>query len=403
MEADDIVFDIAGRPPVMVDDRHPLNGLEHFGIIHKIRPVGIHHNEKRIGIGDENGIVRLDEGFPVFLQPGQFVDQVLGRGAFAIDDKIGLLATFAHGGADAGRSAHRIQIGKLVAHDEHIGRIPDVLAQGIGHHTGLDLGAFFHFLGVTTIEFKSIFALDDHLIAATGQSGIRCQTGILIQLVQIGIALADAHGDGGADTGAAFDFPDFVQQIKLPLHKLQQIFLFKQKQVFVPVQPPHHAMYRLGPVTDLLIHLGGEFGFFAFRNPFDQLFIAVQHQNGKHRTGALVFGAQFAVIGHIHPVHSNQQRAGSVFSRADDVAIHIEFPAIHRHLIGTLALPLHDPAGIKTFDHIGDVQIEHPLMGAGDLIKAVVAPHHFPGIHAEDGGGQRKIHQGVFRCVIHLE
>ena len=74
--------------------------------------------------------------------------------------------------------------------------------------------AFFHFLGVTTIEFKSIFALDDHLVAATGQSGIRCQTGILIQLIQIGIALADAHGDGGADTGAAFDFPDSANHYK---------------------------------------------------------------------------------------------------------------------------------------------------------------------------------------------
>ncbi len=165
---------------MVIDDRYSLDGLQNLRIIHKIRPVGVHHNQQRIGICDENGVVWLDERFLIFLQRRQLINQVLGGGTIAIDNEIRLFAAFAHSGADARRRAYGVQIGQLMAHDEDIRGILDILPQRVGHHSGFDFGPFFHFLGLAAIKLKRVFRFNDHLVAAASQCRVCRQPSILI-------------------------------------------------------------------------------------------------------------------------------------------------------------------------------------------------------------------------------
>ncbi len=70
--------------------------------------------------------------------------------------------------------------------------------------------------------------------------------------------------------------------------------------------------------------------------------------------------------------------------------------AVDFHLIRAFRPAFHNPFGVKAVHHVGNVHIEHSLMGSSDLKKAVVAPDDLAGIDAQNGGGQRKIHERIF-------
>ncbi len=50
-------LDIGGGPAVVVDDRHPVAGLEQLLRLDLLGSIGVHHNSQGPGIGDEQGIL----------------------------------------------------------------------------------------------------------------------------------------------------------------------------------------------------------------------------------------------------------------------------------------------------------------------------------------------------------
>ena len=53
MEVEGGTFNIGGSPAVVVDDRHPVAGVQQLAALHHIRPVGIHHHQQSARLGVE--------------------------------------------------------------------------------------------------------------------------------------------------------------------------------------------------------------------------------------------------------------------------------------------------------------------------------------------------------------
>ena len=133
MEIQRGVCDIVGRPAVMVDHGDFVAAHEQIFRFHLVRPVGIHHDEERPAVGHDDALLDADKGLRVFRQLFQPVDHLLGHVGVRIDDDVRRLPHLPCDAADAGGSAHAVQIGESVPHDEERGCIPDQLAQGGGH------------------------------------------------------------------------------------------------------------------------------------------------------------------------------------------------------------------------------------------------------------------------------
>ena len=144
-KAQGCVLDIGGRHPVMVDDRHPVAGGQQIRVLDPVGPVGIHNHQQGLAVGGQHGLLGAEKQILELRRLAQALQQALGGVVLPVDDDLGLHAALSGHAAHAHRRAHRVQIGKAVAHGQHPGGVPHELGQGTGHDPGLDLGALFHF------------------------------------------------------------------------------------------------------------------------------------------------------------------------------------------------------------------------------------------------------------------
>ena len=288
-----------------------------------------------------------------------------------------------------------------MAHEEHLAAVPDELHQGVGHDTGFDLGALFQLLAAAAVELKGGLGLDNGLVATTGQGHVDAQGRILVQFLQGALAFAHADGQRGAEALAVLHLMDGLQNGELARGELQQAMLLKNKQIPVPLQAADDALGGLGPVVDVPVDVGGKGGFFRLAGVFHQLLIAVDDDESHRRAGALHIVPQTAVFGDIHPEQRGQQGAATAAARPHHVAIDLVFLLAQLHIIGAKGLALHDPAGVKAVEHIGDVGLEQRVLFTADLGEIIVAPDDLAGVHPQDRHGQRKIDHGMLGGVVH--
>ena len=87
----------------MVDDRHPGTAFQQRLRLHTVRPVGIHHHQKRIRLGVEKGRVTGNEYACVFRLLLQGAQYRMGGVILHVDDDLRLFAQLTADAADAGR------------------------------------------------------------------------------------------------------------------------------------------------------------------------------------------------------------------------------------------------------------------------------------------------------------
>ena len=276
MEAEGGVFDVAGRPPVVVDHRHPVAGLQQLGTLHHVRAVGVHHDhqgagahlQKRVGPGGEHALV--------LRQVPELRQHLTGGVALLVDDDLDPLAVLPGDAAEARGGAHRIHVREAVAHDVDLGRVRHQLPQGPGHDPGLHLGALLRGLAAAAVKLEVNLPPDHRLVSAPAQSHLQAQAGVLIQLRHGVRVLADADGEGGVGV-SHLDVPDGVQDGEFLLHEVVVMALLKDEEVVVPLGLEQQPVGAGGPLVQLLVDLGQDGAALGVGAGLHQVLIVVHH------------------------------------------------------------------------------------------------------------------------------
>ena len=388
---------------MVVDHRHPVAGFQQVGVLHLLRPVGVHHHQQGAPVGHEHGLVAVDEGFPVLRLPAQPVDQLVGGVFLQVDDDVGLYAALSGQTADAYGAAHAVQIGKAVAHDQNLGGVPDQLGQGVGHDAGFDLGALFHLGTAAAEKLKAEPVFDDRLVAAPGQGQLNAHVGKLQRLAQISGVHAQTDADGGVDAAGALHLMHVLNNFELVVLHALQIAAFEDDQVAIPVIALDDAAVFLAPLVQLVLHRVTDVVFDPVRLVLGQLVQIVDDDHRRHRSGPLVFQTDIVVIRYIHPVgYAHEGAALVVIGGADDVAVELVFSAADFQQRGELIFPLQQPFAAELRHHVGYSGVHPGACAAAHVEKHLVAPDDAGVIQPEHRDGQGEIHQGVVLGVLRV-
>ena len=159
-------FDIIGGTAVMVDDRHAVAGVKQLLGFDKVGAVGVDHHEQRTRLGGDERIASGDEHILIFRQGCKLGENRLGNIILHVDDDLRLFAALARNAADARRRADGVHVGVLVSHDKDLACVGNELTEGVRHHAGFDLCAFFGGFRLAAVELEVEAVAHDDLIAA---------------------------------------------------------------------------------------------------------------------------------------------------------------------------------------------------------------------------------------------
>ena len=238
-------LDIGGGPAVVVDDCHPVAGLQHLPGQHLLRTVGVHHHHQGAVVHHQQSLLGREKSAPVLAQLGQPVRQDLTGGRAGLLNDIGGDSLLPGDGKHAGSGAHTVVVRGLVPHDKQTGGVGHQGREGIGHDPAFHLGALRGLLGPSAEELKGELVADDRLISTAGQRHLDGEVGKLHQLLEGGAVLAHADGQGGGQAAGVDHLVDGVQDVEFLIHEPGEVLLLKEEEVPVPLHPPQHPA---GPV-----------------------------------------------------------------------------------------------------------------------------------------------------------
>ena len=89
VEVEGRVGDIGGRPAVVVDDRHLVAGEEQLLRRDLLGPVGVHHHQQAVGVGQDQRVLGGDEGLLVLRESGELLHHAAGRVLAGLPDDVG--------------------------------------------------------------------------------------------------------------------------------------------------------------------------------------------------------------------------------------------------------------------------------------------------------------------------
>ena len=396
-------LNVSGCTAVMVDDRHPVAGLEYLGRLHLLGSVGVHHHHQRAAVGNDQRVLGAEEAVLVLRQLAQPLGQLLGgMGGGRLDD-MGGNAVFPAQGKHARRRAYAVVIGHLMSHDEHTGGVGDQGGQGVGHHAAFDLGALLRLLGAAAVELEGVLIADDRLVAAPGQGHIQRQVGKTEQLLEAVAVLADADGQAGIDAAGVDHGAHRVQHVELLLDELLQILLLKDEQIALTLIAAQQTAGARHPGVQTGVDFGQKVRPLVIRQVLHhQILVVVDDEDGCHRPGCFIHVPDLAHFAHIHPVGGGYEAAAAA-PGAGKLAKNQIPPAAEGDLVGMGALALHDPAGLKAGDdrrQLALIELVAALL-AGELEKTVVGPDDLAALRAEHEHGQRSLGHGVLGGNIH--
>ena len=395
VEVEGGALNVGGGPAVVIDDRHPVARSQQLLGVDLLWAVGIHYYQQGGGVSQHKGLLGGDEDPLVLGQGLQLVRHDRGGVGPRLPDDVGLDPPLAGQGTHAGGSADAVKVGELVAGDEQSGGVGGQLAQGVGHDPALDLGALFGLLGPAAVELEVELVLDNRLIAAPGQSHVDGQRGILEQLLEAVGILADADGHGGRDARLVVDGVDGIQYGELLLLELGQVLLLKDEEVVVPVVPAEEASGGSGPLVQLLVDLAEQGGAGVVAQALEDLLIVVQQEDGHHGAGGPVGVPDAGELGYIYPIGGGQKALPLLLAGTHQVAEDQKAPLTHHHLLGALALALHQPAGAEVGHGGGELGVEEVVPLSGELEESLVGPDDLVSLGLEDDHGQGCVDHGV--------
>ena len=383
------LLDVAAAPAVVVDDRHPVAALQKLLGLHAGGAVGIHHHQEGVALGVEEGRLPGDEHACILRHIPHAVQKRVGGIVLGVDDDLAGLAPLAGDAADAHGRPQGVHVRVLVAHDIHRPGLVHHVAQGLGHHPGLHLGALLGGLGAAAVELKVALVLHHRLVAAPAQGHLQGHVGVFEKaLIVVGIP-AHADGERGVDAAVGGDLPDGVENVELLPGKGLIILFGEEEEVAVPVVAQKQAAGELRPVPELFIQGGPQGAALGLGAGLDELLIVIQHQNGHHRAAHVQGLAHLLGVGDIHPVGGGQG-AGILLL----VAQGAEDPvgaAVPGEKLRPLALSLQEPVGVKAGEHLIHRGLEHLLRPGEEGHKRIVAPEDVPGGDVKHQHGQGRI------------
>ena len=279
-------LDIAAAPAVVVDDRHPVAGLQQLLGLHAAGAVGIHHHQQGAGLHLQKRLAAGEEGPVILRLLHQLAQDGVGGVVLGVDDDLALLPPLAGDAAHACRRAQGVHVRIAVAHDVHLPGVVHQLAQGVGHDPGLHLGALLGALGPAAVKLEVQPVLHHRLVAAPAQSHLQGQGRVFEQGVEaVGVP---AHADGqGSRHAAGRHLPHGIQHGEAVLGIVGIAALLEHEQIPVPVIVQHQAVGPGGPLIQLLLQLGQHRRALALRAGLHQVLIVIHHQDGHHRPGHL--------------------------------------------------------------------------------------------------------------------
>ena len=401
MEVEGRVLDIVRRPAVVVNDRHPVAGVQQLPVLHQIRPVGVHHHQQGPRLGVDEGVGTADKYVLVLRQAGQLAHQGPGVVALQVDDDLGPLPPLPGRAAHARRRAHRVHVRVLVAHDVDLTGVGDELAQGLGHNPALYLGPLLCGLGPAAVELEVQAVLHHGLIAAPAQAHLdgllRPAEGVLVAVA----VPAHADGQGGADPVLADHLMDGLQYGELLLHDPLEELLVADEEIAVPVVLAQKAAGVGDPGVELLVHLGQHGALGGLAPGLEQLLIIVQHQDGDHSPAGLQDGLHVLALGDVHEV------GGDDLALAGGPAPHAACGGVDLvgaagkggHVPGLVAVQ--DPLVIEVRGQIMDGHVKEAVLGVRQAHEAVVGPDDLPVVRPEDHHRQGRVEHAVFVDGVH--
>ncbi len=110
-------LDIGGGPPVVVNDRHLVAGIQQLPVLHLLRAVGVHHDQQGAGIRPEHGLLGIQQHTFVLRHPRHPVIELIRRGPPRLPDDIVAHPLHPGDGANPHGGPHRVEVGGAVAHD----------------------------------------------------------------------------------------------------------------------------------------------------------------------------------------------------------------------------------------------------------------------------------------------
>ena len=363
------------------------DALQQLVVLHEVHRVGVHHDEQGPVRHRLQGLLGPDEHVLLRVGSGHGVHQGTGQGLVPVDDhRRGLLQPLADGGPHAHRGAHAVQVGVLVAHDEHPVAVLHVVGEGGGDDPGAHLVPLLHALGKAAEEFVGVTLLhDSHLVAAPAQGHIQGLAGPALALGDVAGAPAQPHRDGGAHVVfAAFYSPHVVQHPEAPLLGLLHVGLVGEEQVPVVAEAAEKAAHLLaGPAVEHRVHLAGDAGALAPHVVPQQLLPVVEHHQAHHGLFLPVLLVDGLEVGVVHKVEKVPLLGPG--------AVHGVLPAPVGH--GRALFPHHLPEGfgVDVPQHVLPHKITATAQGIG---KGLVGPHDVPR-PAHHGHGQAEFLQGI--------
>ena len=401
MEVERRVFNVLGRPPVVVDHRHPVARLQQLYAFHHVGAVGVHHDQQRAGAHLQKRLIggRKDPG--ILRQATEPVQHRPGGVVFQIDDHLGLLAPLAGHTAKACCGAHGVHVREAVAHDIKLRGVRHQLAEGIGHDPGLDLGPLFRGLAAAAVEGKVHLAPDHRLVAAPAESHLQRQIGVLVQLSHAVGVLADADREGRRHV-AHLDVPDGVQHGELVLREMLVVALLKNEEVVVPLGFQQQPVGAGGPDVELFVDLGQHGAAGRVGAGLHQILVVIHHQHRQHGAGAHVPLPQLVGVGGIHPVGGGHQvLLAAPALGPDQRAVHPEAAAVHAHPVRAFLLALQQPLHGKLRHRVLHLHFKEVFPHAGQLQKVLIAPDDLAGVRPEHHDRQRGVDEGGFAGGVH--
>ena len=396
----DCVLDIIRRTAVMVNDCDLVDGFEQRRTLHIAGTVYVHHDKQRVKIARDHRILGADEHTLVLRLGFQPLDQVTCHGVLTVHNNVHRSALDARGTDHTGSSADGVHIAVLVAHDQHLRRVADQLAECVGNHAALDLGALLNLFAQSAEEGKVEFILDNRLVAAAGQRHVDSESGKLIAFRKRFAVASDTDGQSSYNALVVLNLAHLLQNGELARDQLVQLGVFDHEDILVTVVLAQYGARVLHPGKQTFINARQNVGFFRVGGVLDQLLVVVDRDNRDSRTGSLSRIPQTDKLGAVDKMQHHQLPRAALHQTAEYMVL----PLADAKLARERGLSLDEPAGLKRRCDLTHANAAYRSPPTADFRKCVIRPYDLTRGSQRDSCRQRRAcHRRTDLSAVYLD
>ena len=287
-----------------------------------------------------------------------------------------------------------------MAHDEHLRRISNQLAERVCNHAALDLGALLDFLAQTAEEGKVELVLDNRLVATAGQRHIDRQTGKLIAFRECFAIPADTDGQRSHNALVVLDLAHFLQNRELTRDQLVQLCVLDNEDILVTVVLAQYGVRVLHPRKQTAVDTRQNVGFLRVSGVLDQFLVVVDSDNCDSRTSGLGCVTQTDKLRTVDEMQHHQLSGAALHQTAK----HMVLPLADADLRRRGGLTLNQPAGLERRCDLAHANAANRGPPTADFRKRVIRPHDLArGSQRNDCRQRRARHRRTDLAAVYLD